>query len=243
MSAKTSAARREAFFAALRETGNRTIAAERARVSQSRVTLHRANDPAFKAEIEAAVAEARARLRDAEGMRPDKGWGSLDGEELVVRSTNGRRVQVARARVAQWAPRTEDRFLATLAATCNVKAACAEAGMSQATAYNHYRRWPAFARRWNEALETGALRLEMALLENGGNPFSPDEIVPNSPMPPMTPDQAIHLIHMHQHRFHGIGGKPGRWKPPPSLNDPRIRESILRKFEVLARAWGRNEEE
>ena len=42
----------------------------------------------------------------------------------------GRRVQIARARVKQWTPRVEDRFLATLAATCNVKAACAEVRMT-----------------------------------------------------------------------------------------------------------------
>ena len=47
MTAKTSPARRAAFMAAVAATGNRTLAAERARVSPSWVTLHRATDPAF----------------------------------------------------------------------------------------------------------------------------------------------------------------------------------------------------
>lgn len=51
-------ARREAFLAALRETGNRTIAAERAKVSQSWVGLHRASDPAFRRACEKAVRQA-----------------------------------------------------------------------------------------------------------------------------------------------------------------------------------------
>jgi hypothetical protein len=43
---------------------------------------------------------------------------------------------------------------------------------------------------------------------------------------------------MHKHRLHGIGGRPGRWTPPPSLNDPGIRESILRKVEAIKNGRG-----
>ena len=75
-------------------------------------------------------------------------------------------MQIARARLKQWTPRIEDRFLAVLAATCNVKAACAEVGMTAASAYAHRKRWPAFAGRWDEAVEEGYARLEFALVEN-----------------------------------------------------------------------------
>ena len=44
--------RRAAFLQALAETGNRTIAAARAKVSQSWVTLHRAEDPGFRAAMD-----------------------------------------------------------------------------------------------------------------------------------------------------------------------------------------------
>ena len=88
-----------------------------------------------------------------------------------MRGTNGRRTQIARARMKQWTPRAEARFLAALAACCNVTAACRAVGLSQASAYNHYHRWPDFATRWDAALEEGYMRLEMALIENAGRAF------------------------------------------------------------------------
>ena len=94
MSRKTSPARRAAFLKALSETGNQTIAAERAKVSRSWVQLHRSTDPRFKADVAAAVAEAKAHLdglgANGEGSRkPPSGWGHLDGEELVVKGSPG----------------------------------------------------------------------------------------------------------------------------------------------------------
>jgi hypothetical protein len=64
-------------------------------------------------------------------------------------------VQIARARLHQWDARVEDRFIETLAATCNVKAACAAVGMTQTSAYEHRKRWRAFAARWDEARRSG----------------------------------------------------------------------------------------
>ncbi len=95
MSAKTSPARRAAFFKALGETGNYSIAAEHARASLSWVTLHRTNDLAFRAACEDAVAgaAARATARAAAGGsdKPTAKWGYIDGEEMVVRAGAGRR--------------------------------------------------------------------------------------------------------------------------------------------------------
>ena len=233
MSAKTSAARRAAFLAALGETGNQTLAAERARVSSSWVQLHRKGDPEFRRESDAAIAEARARLARAPAMRPPAGWGSLEGEELVVRGSGRGRTQIARARLSQWTPRLETRFFATLAATCNVKAACAEVGMSATAAYNHYRRWPTFAARWDAALENGYVRLELGLLESAGNIFSATDVMLDAPLPPMTIDQAIHLMHMHKHRLHGLGKRPGGLPKPPDIE--KVRASILRKIEAVER--------
>ena len=151
-------------------------------------------------------------------------------------SGGGRRVQVARARLKQWTPRIEDRFLAVLAATCNVKAACAEVGMTAASAYAHRQRWPAFAARWDRTVEEGFERLEIALLQNAENLFSSDELPPpETVMVPMTFQDAIHLLHMHKHGVLGLGKAPGQsWRPPPSLSDPRIANSILRKIRIVA---------
>ena len=251
MSAKFGARRIEAFLAALRETGNRTIAAERAKVSQSWVQLHRSGDPEFRRACEEAVAEAKAVLRDAAGAAPQderggtnappSGWGFLDGEELVVKGTGGsgggKRVQIARARLKQWTPRVEERFLATLAATCNVKAACAEVGLTAASAYNHRKRWRAFAERWDEAVEIGYARLEAGLLEHAGNMLSGEGPPVFVAMPEMSFADAVHLLHMHKHQVHGIGKAPGkrrRW--PPSLDDPGVRERIVRKLSLVVSA-------
>ncbi|MEA3011670.1 MAG: hypothetical protein QOD42_215 [Sphingomonadales bacterium] len=248
MSAKTSQARRAAFLKALEETGNQTLSAERAKVSRSWVQLHRSTDPAFDAACKAAIATAKASLTwapdQAWGARgsnkPPGGWGHLDGEELVVRgsggSGGGRRVQIARARLHQWTPRVEDRFLATLAATCNVKAACAEVGLSQASAYLHRERWPGFARRWGEAIAVGYARIEEALTQNGENLFSSLGLPPEAPMPPMSVEQAIHILHMHKNEVKELGGRPGRWRRPRTLDE--VRPSLLRKLAAVVHGLG-----
>lgn len=238
MTRKFGEARREVFLAALRKTGNQTIAAERAKVSRSWVQLHRSSDPAFKRAVEEAVAEAKSRLGSHPARRPPGGWGYLDGEELVVRGTGGsgggKRVQIARSRLKQWSPRVEERFLTALTATCNVRVACAEVGMTPASAYAHRGRWANFARRWDEAVETGYMQIEMGLIEAAGNLFSSDGPVETGPIRDMTADHAIHLLHMHKHQVHRLGKRPGlraRW---PDIEE--VRAHILRKVEAMERS-------
>jgi hypothetical protein len=239
MTRKFGQARREAFLAALRETGNRTIAAERAKVSQSWVQLHRSSDPEFRRACEEAIEEAKAGLRQVQAERGvGCGWGFLDGEELVVKGTGGagggKRVQIARARLRQWTPRVEERFLAALTATCNVKAACAEVGLTPASAYNHRHRWARFAERWDEAVEIGYDQLEMGLIECAGNMLSGDGPVEAGPLVGMTVDHAIHLLHMHKHQVHGLGKRPGLRAREPDIEV--VRAEILRKVAAMERA-------
>lgn len=238
MTAKFSQARKDAFLAALAETGNQTLAAERAKVSRSWVSLHRSGDPEFRRLSDEAIAAAKARLGTHPERLPPSGWGFLDGEELVVKGTGGagggKRVQIARARLRQWSPRVEERFLAALAATCNVKAACAEVGMTPASAYNHRNRWARFAERWDEAVETGYMQIEMGLIEQAGNLFSGEGPVEVGPIRAMTAGHAIHLLHMHKHRVHGLGKRPGLRAREPDIED--VRAEILRKVEAIKRA-------
>jgi len=239
MTAKISVARKAAFLDAVRATGNQTLAAERAKVSRSWVQLHRTEDAAFRRAVDEAVAEAKAALRQAHGGRagtaPPRGWGFLDGAELVVRGTGGagggKRVQIARARARGWSPRVEARFLTTLAATCNVKAACAAVGLTAASAYGHRKRWRAFAEQWDAAVEQGYLQIEMGLIETAGNLFSGEAPIGAAPISGMTAEHAIHLLHMHKHQVHGIGKRPGLRPREPDIED--IRAEILRKAEAL----------
>ena len=165
------------------------------------------------------------------------GWGHLDGEELVVKGTGGagggKRVQIARARLKQWTPRVEDRFLATLAATCNVKAACAEVGMTAASLMataSAGRPSPCAGTRRSRMGRRG---LEFALLEYAMNPFSSLDPAAPAPIPPMRADQALQNLHMHQRRLHGIGGTPG--PPAQAAADRKGARQVLRNIEVLER--------
>jgi len=233
MTAKFTAARRYLFLRVLAQTGNQTLAAEQAKVSRSWVHLHQSTDPDFRRRMDAAIAAAKARLDGATGPRPsDKRLRWHDGDELVVRGSNGRRTQVARSRLKQWSPRVETRFLAVLASTCNVKAACAEVGLTAASAYGHRQRWPVFMQRWDEAIENGYIRLEAALVENAANLYAQEDYPLDAPLPNMTTAQAIHLLHMHKHGVLGIGKRPGRLAGPPDMD--AVRKSIMRKIEAIA---------
>lgn len=234
MTAKMSDKRRAAFLKALEACGNQTLAAERVCVSRSWVCQERMRNPEFDAECRRVIASAQARLRRAEGNRPPEGWGHLDGVELVVRGTNGRRVQIARARAGQWTARSEDRFLQVFSATCNAKAGYEAAGKSKGSAYTHRKRWPAFDRRWKEAEELSSIRLEYALVECAGNPFSRAELPPLIPVPPMSADEIIHNLDMHQYRTHGLGKPPGRGPRPPDFE--KAVRVIGRKVDAIARA-------
>jgi hypothetical protein len=226
---KMSERRRAAFLKALEATGNVTLSAERACVSRSWVLLHRKEHPEFDAACRAAIGKARqsfdpstssgqAKLRTSGegGRRPPGDWGHLEGVELVVRgsggSGGGRRVQIARARAGQITARTEKRFLATLAATCNVKAAYQAAGISKGAIYTHRQRWPAFATRWDDALDTGYAKIQAALVDAACNLFSdlaPEGIEVDGPIPAMRFEDAMHLLHMHRKYLHGTGRGDG----------------------------------
>lgn len=236
MGREVTAARRAAFLRALGETGSLTLSAERAKVNKDWSLWHRKRDPVFDAACREAIASARAALeatRDARGMAPPKGWGTLDGVQLVVRGAPGRRTQVRRARVDGWSPAVEDRFLGVLAATCNVKAACAEIRMTQGSAYFHRRQWPGFSRRWDVAVDEGYARLELALMAHACNVFSGEDVPVDYPAPPIAAADAIGQMCLHGRAARGVGRRPG-----PRGRDPtreQVEASVLRKIEAIER--------
>ncbi len=164
ISTKITAARRAKFLHFLAASGNLIISAERAKVSRSWVCLHRSTDPVFDAACRSAIASARATLGHRQARGADAGWGFADGAELVINASNGRRVQVRRAKYREWTPRIEQRFLGALVTTCNARAAATAAGMSMSSAYSHRRRWPRFAALWDEAVTIGSEGIEAALI-------------------------------------------------------------------------------
>jgi hypothetical protein len=176
--------------------------------------------------------------------RPPSGWGFLDGAELVVRGTGGagpKRVQIARARPGQWTARTEARFLGTLASTCNATAAVAELKMARSGAYNHRTRWAGFAERWAGAVRIAYFRIEAALVETGGNLFGDAPYPVDSPLPPMTVQEAIQLLHMHKHAVRGIGKAPGG--PKLVASPAEIAAALERRIETFASEMALSKEE
>jgi len=264
VSAKISAAKRAAFLKAVAETGNQTLAAERAKVSRSWVTTHRTRDAGFDAAVREAVEEARERLlagaqegertalRQAQGERdggrdgrtnmPPARWGFAEGEELVVRGTrcgprgaSGRRVQIGRARVKQWTARGEARFLQLLGETCNVKAACAAVGLTPASAYNHRDRWPAFRAAWDAVVDAAAARLEWAQIECARCTLAGVPVPLDNPIREMTAGEAIYLLEMFHRRQ---TGHPQRWGRRRWVEPPieEVRARVLRMVAAAERA-------
>lgn len=58
-------------------------------------------------------------------------------------------------------------FIATLANTANIRAACIAAGISRTTAYNHKKGDAEFAEAWDEAMEEAIDTMEAAALKRG----------------------------------------------------------------------------
>lgn len=235
MHKRMSARRRDAFLRALAATGNITLSAERAKVSRSWVLKARKADPEFDAAcIEAEWESFETLAASADNKPAARGWGHLDGVALVVRGSNRRRVQIARARVREFSPATENRFLAVLPSTCSVKAACAAIGISKGAAYAHRRRWPGFARRWDAAIEEGAIRLEFALATAHCNPFSSPELPGPAPMPAMGAGAMLHNLHMHKNQLFGAGKRPGLWpRRRPSIEV--VVDGIVERIEAIRR--------
>lgn len=126
-----------------------------------------------------------------------------------------------------------------LAATCNVKAAYLEAGKSKGSAYTHRKRWPAFARRWEEAEKMGSVRVELALVQHAGNPFSTVGQPPLVAMPAMRIDEMYQCLWMHQYRTARLGRPPGRTARPMDIGEAMRR--ISRCVDAVERGAGLSE--
>ena len=85
--------------------------------------------------------------------------------DQMITTCDRRPLQRQQIRSNGWTKARRQIFLDTLAATCNVRRAAAEAGMTPAGAYQLRRRDPGFDALWHDALAIGYQRLEESLLE------------------------------------------------------------------------------
>jgi len=243
MVAKISPRHRAAFIEALAETGNISLAAAQVKVSRQWSTLLRRRDPAFDAACREAIERARKTLIEPPLPPPLRG-SSLTREErgagFVVHRGNGVLVQVRRARPMQWTEAIERRFLAALAGSCNVKLSAADVGMSKASAYYRRRHHPGFAAAWREAIHTGYVVLEAALVESAINFFNEGGQAPDNPIRGMTATDAMQLLRMHRQEVRGIGGRPGPQRP--RVVTPEEAEKEFKKARRRVESWMKREE-
>jgi hypothetical protein len=197
MTAKISEKCRRTFLKAFARSGNLTLAAEQAGMSRSWVNKARRADAEFARACRAAKAAAGERLRASRTSRPPTGPGRHRGAELVVRGKESRRPQVVRAGEGQWTRRAEERALAVLRLTCNLRLACDAAGLTPVSLDRHRRRWPDFERRLQEALAFGRVRLEAALEAERERPFDPGGL-PDRELPPPSIAEALAILRRHR---------------------------------------------
>ena len=118
----------------------------------------------------------------------------------MVRLASGK-LQVRRAQPGKLTREAEQAFLAAVSATCNIALSAAAVGAAEAAFNRRKRKDPGFARELQMALEEGYLQLEMALLESfSADGHEHDDWRRNDPpaMPPMSVDQALQLLYLHQ---------------------------------------------
>jgi hypothetical protein len=201
-----------AFLKALRRTGNVREAARELGVHRSTFTKRRAKNEAFATEWDAALAIANAALNPpraplGEGDHPQGGGGagakrrgSPATTTRITRTKSGR-LQLRRAQPARLTTETEQAFLAALSATANVRLSAAATGFTHSAFYHRRKTSPAFAREMRLALQMGYERLEMALLETIDPASHAHDAWRHNdppPIPPMTANQALQLMYLHQ---------------------------------------------
>lgn len=94
---------------------------------------------------------------------------TVPGETAITRLNTTGKLVVANVRADRFTKAKRDIFLATLADTCNVKASCKAAKISDTSIYYNRVHDPEFRREWQDALREGYSRLELAMLDRAIN--------------------------------------------------------------------------
>jgi hypothetical protein len=249
------------FLALLRESGNAS-AALRIVGHPNMFYKRRRSDPVFAAEWAAAVESVDARLARAKSpflapievksMPPDES-GRPDAdllggmlkpgrkrpqrrpEPVIRRSSNGR-LQLTLARDGHWTSEIEADFLARLRATGNFAASARSVGFQPASVIERTRKWAAFARSCEEALDDASVALDHALVAYAHALLRPPGEPPGQGEEEIgfDPEMAMRVLSFLDSRRHGRTGR-GRRKGPPERTFAQACESILRKIEAIER--------
>ena len=227
----------EEFLAILRETGNARQAAI-ALGAPNAFANKMKRDPDFRRRVLAAAAAADERFRGARSpfLEPFgiKGKLPTDAEALggylrpgrkpacapepVLRRNSKGRMQVTLTREGHWTSVIEADFLARLAATGNFDACALAVGFQPASVHERVRKWPAFARDCERALDEADVALTYkqvayahALMRRPGEAEALGIVEEEVPYDPV---MAMKILAALDARKYGRSGK-GRRKGPP----------------------------
>lgn len=146
------------------------------------------------------------------------------------------RGQVRKRRKDGWTKRDERIFLRHFRVTCNASASARAAGKSPSSAFDLRERDPAFAAKWNQALNEADVRLTGKLIvyaETKGREVPPDaDGEPGEAgMADFDPDFTLKLLKYHQERLAGGRRHHGTRRRRASIEE--LTQSILKHFAVL----------
>lgn len=140
---------------------------------------------------------------------------------------------------------TKALFIATLAASSNIRFAAETAGFDKATFYYHRNRDPAFSRAWDEAKAEAVESVEFEIVRRAQEALSgaPPRLAPGETalIPPLTFDQAIAVVRLFRGRDAdpatraggGRSRKHWHWTP---MDPDKAREIIIKNVETVRRA-------
>ncbi|HMO76454.1 MAG TPA: hypothetical protein PKD99_06490 [Sphingopyxis sp.] len=165
--------------------------------------------------------------------------------EATVRSGNGRVMMRAKPSRREISQEKRDAFLGFLIESCNVTWSARQAGLCKASVYKLRRRDAAFAAAWQDAIETGYVRLEMGLVEAAlalveGKAETEDGDAAPRVIEALSMEQAIQLLERYRATV-----KAGRAQSvrPGAKRMPTAEETdaaILERLEILRRQRGWN---
>lgn len=227
------------FLEALRRTGNVRLACRELGVHRATYTKRRDKCAVFATQWDMVLAAAHAAFQLAGGERlpaatsplpdfregpgvgsspgegPSPGLRTKGGEPTIVRQANGR-LQLRLAPPGRMTKAAEQTFFSALSASANVRLSAAAAGFAHSSFYRRRERHAPFAREMRLSLKIGWDRLECALLAAGlpesheDDAWREEHALP--PIPPMTPEQALQLLWLHDKSVNQGWDKPHRRK-------------------------------
>lgn len=214
---------------ALARGGNVRGAAREAGVDHGTAYDHRKLDAGFAKARERAL--ARRGSRPSTRPSPAKGRGG-SGDDLVLRHSKKYAPQLVKAGPGRWLQKAEGVFLGQLRATGCIRRAAEAAGFSTTALDYRRKKYPAFAARWDGAVEEAKVQLHSLVVAAGIAAFDPGAAAGD--VPKVSVAEAIAIL-----RLKGApsAGVPGRSVPEePSIET--VRDEIMERLAAIRRHRG-----